>query len=493
MWPRLAEYFARFQLTLGLTCSLEVLAPTLARVPLMVRPVDESKPSLSSSQSSNESGSANKKTAVELLQEAARRYLEQPVDLNNVSHAVVPIRMDGQATGHSSPRLEVGLIVLGPLDDEEDGSATGEEAAASDDEEVQPMDLQEAGKLVIVRIVNRVPLLDTAEAVACGVVQGLAANKRVWNSFGLDVALYPTIKDSMKLPTLLVHDSEQVAPFLRKTAHDAFEEDDTSSEDESSDDEKESDGETAAGKKRKRKAKRAGLLPAKIRLANVLLIVQIHANPATLPLPSLSKVRAIVPTFYASIAVLTIVTFPTNMQGRLPANSIAIDNALEQGVVACLQQLQKSNPSLLLTANELRLAERDARYVPAVSYAMATILANAKDPSPTTLNRIRGWRAPMVAANDSHAIDQWRELDNAPLTVEEMTELLEARLRSVLVQKPKKKTANDPEEAVQEEPGSQSSWHDPLDSSGDDTSVAPSTASPKHTNAAEMDDDDDWF
>jgi hypothetical protein len=37
-WPRLAEYFARFKLSLGMKCSVEVLAPTLSRVPLWVQP-----------------------------------------------------------------------------------------------------------------------------------------------------------------------------------------------------------------------------------------------------------------------------------------------------------------------------------------------------------------------------------------------------------------------------------------------------------------------
>ena len=37
-WPRLAEYFARFKLSLDMPCNLEVRAPTLSRVPLFVGP-----------------------------------------------------------------------------------------------------------------------------------------------------------------------------------------------------------------------------------------------------------------------------------------------------------------------------------------------------------------------------------------------------------------------------------------------------------------------
>lgn len=42
-WPRLAEYFARFQLSLQLKCSLEVMAPSLSKAPLYIRPLDEQK------------------------------------------------------------------------------------------------------------------------------------------------------------------------------------------------------------------------------------------------------------------------------------------------------------------------------------------------------------------------------------------------------------------------------------------------------------------
>ena len=40
-WPRLAEYFARFQLNTNLPCSLEVKAPTLSRIPLHILPPAE--------------------------------------------------------------------------------------------------------------------------------------------------------------------------------------------------------------------------------------------------------------------------------------------------------------------------------------------------------------------------------------------------------------------------------------------------------------------
>ena len=40
-WPRLVEYFAQFQLNLGLRCSLEVIAPSLSPYTLFIRPICE--------------------------------------------------------------------------------------------------------------------------------------------------------------------------------------------------------------------------------------------------------------------------------------------------------------------------------------------------------------------------------------------------------------------------------------------------------------------
>jgi hypothetical protein len=37
-WSRMVEYFARFKLSLHISCSLEVLAPTLCRVPIWIHP-----------------------------------------------------------------------------------------------------------------------------------------------------------------------------------------------------------------------------------------------------------------------------------------------------------------------------------------------------------------------------------------------------------------------------------------------------------------------
>lgn len=92
-----------------------------------------------------------------------------------------------------------------------------------------------------------------------------------------------------------------MAPYFQSSNHTLFqaeEEDevDSDQEEELDEDEHSTQDETQdtvpTGSKRKRKGsrRRTFLLPAKARLGNVLVIVQIHAEPSVLPLPTLSKV-----------------------------------------------------------------------------------------------------------------------------------------------------------------------------------------------------------
>ena len=102
------------------------------------------------------------------------------------------------------------------------------------------------------------------------------------------------------IPTYYLKDSAQVAPFFRSNTHALYESDSDGNGELNSDKEDGSDcsyvssGDeekvTYASKKRKRN-KRAKLLPAGIRIGNLLVIAQIHASPSALPLPTLSKVR----------------------------------------------------------------------------------------------------------------------------------------------------------------------------------------------------------
>jgi hypothetical protein len=94
------------------------------------------------------------------------------------------------------------------------------------------------------------------------------------------------------------------------------------------------------------------------------------------------------------------------MKGRLPIDNLAIDNALDLGLSDCLRQLQITNPSLLLTASELKKAERDSRFVPSVAAAMASVLANSKTTKENTLNIIRNWGMIKESVEESHAVEK---------------------------------------------------------------------------------------
>lgn len=107
----------------------------------------------------------------------------------------------------------------------------------------------------------------------------------------------------------------------------------------------------------------------------------------------------------------------------------------------CLQQLQKSNPELLLTASELRKAERDARYVPAVALALSSIITKSvtKQDTPFLIERIQSWSKNSIYQNYVTPSDQTKIKDQSPeeenlsmRSVEEISSSIEGRLRLVL-------------------------------------------------------------
>jgi hypothetical protein len=350
-WPRLAEYFARFKLSLDMTCSLEVLAPTLSRVPLWVHPNETDPISRESTKKKKETvkkgqkkamkknvdltnvndwnGSSSQKEGVGwstmvddshhatsklnyklpnperlLIWKATQSFLGRSIDIANVAHANVPIRIENdiiptkrgmKKSTPIGPRLIVDVIVHGGshVDDE---SITNEDNLDSRDNKGDISNETEhnasecntigskSASMVLIRMVNKVPLLDSAEAVACGLVHGLASKKRIWNSFGLDVNMNVDSGNPSAIPTFDVRDSDQVNPFFNHGAHNLLDCDDDSEPD----DENELD---PVGTKRKRRNRRHRLLPASVRLGSILVIVHIHAEPAILPLPTLCKVR----------------------------------------------------------------------------------------------------------------------------------------------------------------------------------------------------------
>jgi hypothetical protein len=128
----------------------------------------------------------------------------------------------------------------------------------------------------------------------------------------------------------------------------------------------------------------------------------------------------------------------------------AIDSALEVGLTECLRKLQKSNPGLLLTASELRKAERDARYVPALSSALATILCKSQNADLALLRGIRSWgkvREYETELELGEATEQEETIDTPTHReqIEELGTLIEGRLRLVLSHGGKRKTDEEDE------------------------------------------------
>jgi len=75
-------------------------------------------------------------------------------------------------------------------------------------------------------------------------------------------------------------------------------------------------------------------------------------------------------------------------------------------LLECLRSIQKTNPSLLLTASQLKRAERDARYVPAVASSIASVIVKSEN---TEFARsmaaiVRGW-ATATSINSSSGHD----------------------------------------------------------------------------------------
>jgi hypothetical protein len=289
-------------------------------------------------------------------------------------------------------------------------------------------------------------LLDSAEAVACGLVQCLASKKRMWNSFGLDVHLNMDSENASSVPTYDVRDSEQVIPFFKQGAHNLLEDDDNDNSQNFEESDDEHDRELhVIGRKRSKFPNRRNLLPASARLGSILVIVRIDAEPSSLPLPTLSKVRNVF-NFEFSYSLfddfLKKNCGACYSQGRLPIGIKAIDDALEVGVTQCLQQLQKTNPSLLLTASELRRAECDARCVPAASLALASILSKSTlIESRQFINRIQGWNgrsgsmpSDIVTCSSSDELDASNESCNVKKgdDVQALGLMIERQFRSVL-------------------------------------------------------------
>lgn len=456
-WPRLAEYFARFHLSIGIQCSLEVLAPTFSSVPLYIRPAMEysrlkyrevipgfqspdtvNLVSLSENGIKNDFLDVNSTSIIECdkvhsdentscsnaierkiglspswndnieeamfpeiernyskvkifqgqgyrkdevmerrkqIRRAFSSYLKRDILLHNVAHSSQRIRRDNDSNSYqydSLAILEVDMVVCKRFDNQNNCNVDYDSEVDLDEDRNKRCETNKLsetnediskGKVILIRMVNRIPLLDSNEASACGLVQGIL-RRLPWHSVGLEIS--SLINDeslsqdekNLYAPTYSLCDNSYVKPFLvgpkRHAIYDLKRNKNTICGDNESDIEDEENCDPHANKKRKKR--QDTLQPVGLRMGNVYIVAQIIADPSQLPLPTLSK-------------------------GRLPMNDDAIDKSLKAGVLDCLRSLQKTNPNLILTPNQLKKTELHAMYIPAFAQGIASMINNSTDQS----------------------------------------------------------------------------------------------------------------
>ena len=116
----------------------------------------------------------------EQIQIAASAYLRKSIQLRNVAHSEQSIRHP--AAKGRYPKLEVDLVVFRPNENVSD------EESDSDSDHGVSFENRTA-TMAVIRMVNRIPLLDSAEAAACGLVQGILTSSSTWKSFVLAARL----------------------------------------------------------------------------------------------------------------------------------------------------------------------------------------------------------------------------------------------------------------------------------------------------------------
>lgn len=217
--------------------------------------------------------------------------------------------------------------------------------------------------------------------------------------------------------------------------------------------------------------------------------------------------------FVAVVLLVFILLKRYLFQGRLPVDNEAIDKAFEAAVNQCLRSLQRLNPTLLLTSNELRSIERDTLYLPAIGSALASIVCKSRDTERKreNLGIIRSWNN-VDKADAGLESDEESGDDSEDSQVEEaqVASSLEARFRLLMQNKKQKgarKKSNKKMSArSQEDDGTvaatqeseYSSYVDLLgDTEDEDSQPVTQTAEPKSSDVAasldDTDDFDDWL
>jgi len=263
----------------------------------------ESAPKISKAAQLRADVEAQKKEKRSLLCKAASAYKRRPdLKLENVAYSMQPIRRTNTGPRQSAPPkdgpvLEMSLIVFGPELEDTDNHSDESDCESSPHGRNESKKRNSA-ELQVVRMVNGIPLLDSSEALACGIVNKVSSNSDTWNCFGLCVTRKNENNQGTEplteqnTPTFEVNDSAQVAPFLTTSSHSLFYDQSKGLDHLNSSDDDDFDTENRRWKRKKERQVRCHL-PAAVRLGHILMIVQIRAKPSALPLPTLSKVISV--------------------------------------------------------------------------------------------------------------------------------------------------------------------------------------------------------
>jgi hypothetical protein len=282
-WSRLLAYFTRFKLCPDLSFGLEILAPSLERVPIFIRPKPRASSSTTTEKSpakarkpfcanstsiefnvdswrdvlscDSESGSlygdsedncsgidsissdaANKVCPgrMELVEAAKAYWPKRAIVPKNVAISCQKIRQSDRKCHDHPPQaaselqLEVNMVVcpISALQVSSDDSESEGDQHSFEHQQLLSAE-EKPATLELVRMVNDVPLLDGAEAHSCGLVHGLE-NKTVWGSFGLEIRR-KTVDHSQNwcstperckwTPTFELQDHKQVAAYIQKDSN----------------------------------------------------------------------------------------------------------------------------------------------------------------------------------------------------------------------------------------------------------------------------------
>jgi hypothetical protein len=424
-----------------------VLAPTLAKLPIVVRSRQDEWPARpTSSQASSEAlqegfdsdeyDASDEHVAVtkaknafleerKTLQQEAQKYgfFDLPLQHCNIAHAETMIRQQrGKSASSpipsntSSPQVTVDIIVSPQEDTTKCKDCDGTVAC-----------------MELVRMVNSVPLLDGVESIACGLVRATKSST-VWSSFGLTVLGATESDEDTWINRFRIRDSDQVAPFFQQSNHNLWDGNEGN-------DLHHDDASQLEEKKRKRRSAKL-MLPANVRLGKILVVVNVQAAPNMIPMPTLTK-------------------------GRLPMNHEPITQAFHIGIRDCLRNLQVTNPGLLLTSAQLRSVERDVRYVPLVARASANLLNRLQNQSHQN-------RALTLLKKIQHEDEKIAQDPNLPLGYDNVVQMIENRSRMNVLAAEAAKKRSKRSRPTRKTSGYESDGYEDIEDS--DKSVSPDTA-----------------